>query len=159
MYLSHALRIIHLDELPYAAEADPAMLSALQHAWDQFFKDSQTILVICGSQVRTMETLRSRQSPLFGRLTGQWDLEPLPFVALRQFLPGWTLEERVAAYAIVGGVPAYLEWLDPNRSLVDSSGLDPHDLPAMMRHLSQHYSRKKMSWVYATVKTLYGSSS
>ena len=45
------------------------------------------------------------------------------------------------------------EWL---RGLVDSSGLDPHDLPAMMRHLSQHYSRKEMSWVYATVKTLYG---
>ena len=45
------------------------------------------------------------------------------------------------------------QWL---RGLVDSSGLDPHDLPAMMRHLSQHYSRKEMSWVYATVKTLYG---
>ena len=45
------------------------------------------------------------------------------------------------------------EWLS---GLVDSSGLDPHDLPAMMRHLSQHYTRKEMSWVYATVKTLYG---
>ena len=29
----------------------------------------------------------------------------------------------------------------------------------LMRHLSQHYPRKEMSWVYATVKTLYGSSS
>ncbi len=67
-----------------------------------------------------METLQSRQSPLFGRLTGQWELEPLPFAALGQFLPGWTLEERVAAYAIVGGVPAYLEWLDPTRNLVDN---------------------------------------
>ncbi len=44
-------------------------------------------------------------------------------------------------------------WL---RSLVDSSGLDPHDLPAMMRHLAQHYGRKEMGWVFATVKTLYG---
>jgi len=44
-------------------------------------------------------------------------------------------------------------WL---RSLVDSSGLDPHDLPALMRHLAPHYLRKEMGWVYATVKTLYG---
>jgi hypothetical protein len=44
-------------------------------------------------------------------------------------------------------------WL---RSLVDSSGLDPHDLPALMRHLAPHYPRKEMGWVYATVKTLYG---
>jgi hypothetical protein len=27
--------ILILDEFPYAAEADPAMLSSLQHAWDQ----------------------------------------------------------------------------------------------------------------------------
>ncbi len=45
-------------------------------------------------------------------------------------------------------------WL---RSLVDSSGLDPHDLPALMRHLAPHYPRKEMGWVYATVKALYGA--
>ncbi len=47
------------------------------------------------------------------------------------------------------------EWL---RGLVDASGLDPHDLPALMRHLSQHYPCKEMGWVYATVKTLTGVS-
>ncbi|MCB0086070.1 MAG: AAA family ATPase, partial [Caldilineaceae bacterium] len=31
-------RILILDELSYAAEADPAILSALQHAWDQQLK-------------------------------------------------------------------------------------------------------------------------
>jgi AAA+ ATPase superfamily predicted ATPase len=113
-------RILILDELPYAAESDPAMLSALQHAWDQHFKDSNLILVLCGSQVHTMETLMSRQSPLFGRLTGQWHLLPLSFASLRQFLPGWSAEERVAGYAMVGGVPAYLEWLDPDRSLTQN---------------------------------------
>ena len=68
-----------------------------------------------------METLQSHQSPLFGRLTGQWHLRPLSFASLRQFLPTWSAEERVAAYAVVGGVPAYLEWLDPERSLSDNT--------------------------------------
>jgi len=62
--LGNQRRILILDELPYAAESDPAMLSALQHAWDQHFKDSNLILVLCGSQVHVMETLMSRQSPL-----------------------------------------------------------------------------------------------
>ena len=110
-------KILILDELPYAAEADPAMLSALQHAWDHHFKSSKLILVLCGSQVHTMKTLLSHQSPLFGRMTGQWHLQPLPFSRLREFLPDWSVGERVAAYAIVGGVPAYLEWLDPSRNL------------------------------------------
>ncbi|MCE7989763.1 MAG: ATP-binding protein [Caldilinea sp. CFX5] len=112
--------ILILDEVPYAAESDPAMLSALQHAWDQYFKDSAVLLVLCGSHVRTMETLFTRQSPLFGRMTGQWHLQPLPFAALRAFFPNWSAEERVAAYAIVGGIPAYLEWLNPKQTLVQN---------------------------------------
>ena len=55
--LANRRHILILDEVPYAAESDPAMLSALQHAWDQHFKDSQLVLALCGSQVRTMETL------------------------------------------------------------------------------------------------------
>ena len=113
-------RILILDELPYAAESDPAMLSALQHAWDHHFKTSNFILILCGSQVHTMETLLHSQSPLFGRMTGQWRLQPLPFSSLREFFPTWSVEERVAGYAIVGGIPAYLEWLDPDRSLVEN---------------------------------------
>ena len=114
--------ILILDEFTYAVESDPAMLSSLQHAWDQQFKGTGVVLVLCGSHVHTMETLQSRQSPLFGRLTGQWHLQPLPFATLREFLPDWSIEERVAAYAVVGGVPAYLEWLDPDRSLSDNMG-------------------------------------
>lgn len=112
--------VLILDEFTYAAESDPATLSSLQHAWDQLFKDSQLVIILCGSHVRTMEMLQARQSPLFGRLTGQWHLQPLSFAALREFLPTWPAEERVAAYAAVGGVPAYLEWLDPHRSFSDN---------------------------------------
>jgi AAA+ ATPase superfamily predicted ATPase len=110
--------ILILDELPYAAEADPATLSALQHAWDQFFQESQTVIILCGSQVKAMETLQYYQSPLFGRMTGQWYLQPLAFPHLKLFFPTWTAAERVALYAIVGGVPAYLRWLDETVGLV-----------------------------------------
>ena len=79
--------ILILDEFTYGAEADPAMLSSLQHAWDQQFKTLQMIIVLCGSHVHAMETLQTRQSPLFGRLTGQWHLRPLAFADLREFLP------------------------------------------------------------------------
>ncbi|MCA9980987.1 MAG: restriction endonuclease, partial [Anaerolineales bacterium] len=112
--------ILVIDELPYAAQADNALLSSLQHAWDQHFENSQLILILCGSQMRVMETLQFHQSPLFGRFTAQWHLEPLPFHSLEQFFPNWSAEERVALYAIVGGIPAYLNWLHPERTLVEN---------------------------------------
>ena len=114
--------ILILDELPYAAESDPATLSALQHAWDAHFQHSNLVIVLCGSQVKVMESLQTQQSPLFGRFTGQWHLDPLPFSALRDFFPGWSAEDRVTAYAVVGGVPAYLNWLDPSLSLSENMG-------------------------------------
>lgn len=110
--------ILILDELPYTADADSAMLSALQYAWDQHFQKSEIAIVLCGSHVRVMETLFARQSPLFGRMTAQWHLEPLPFSSLAEFFPKWDADERVAAYAILGGIPAYLNWVDPNLDLI-----------------------------------------
>jgi len=110
--------ILILDELPYAADADAAMLSALQYAWDQYFQKTEIVIILCGSHVRVMETLLSRQSPLFGRMTAQWHLEPLPFSSLAEFFPRWDADARVAAYAILGGIPAYLNWLDPNLDLI-----------------------------------------
>ena len=115
--LGNERQIIILDEVPYAADADPAFLSALQIAWDQHFQRSQTVIVLCGSHVRTMQTLMSMQSPLFGRMTGQWHLQPLPFSSLAEFFPKWDADERVAVYAVAGGIPAYLNWLNPESDL------------------------------------------
>jgi AAA+ ATPase superfamily predicted ATPase len=119
-FLGEQRYILMIDELPYAAEADPATLSALQHAWDHYFQGSNLVIVLCGSQVRAMESLLHQQSPLFGRMTGQWRLEPLSFGDLREFFPNWSAGERVTAYAIAGGVPAYLNWLDPQLTLAEN---------------------------------------
>ena len=118
--LTNKRQILVLDELPYALESDPATLSALQHAWDHRFQHMETVIVLCGSQVRVMEGIQDAQSPLFGRLTGRWHLQALPFSALRTFFPAWSVEERIAAYAVVGGIPAYLGWLDSELSLVEN---------------------------------------
>lgn len=118
--LAERRQILILDELPYAVTADSAMLSSLQHAWDHTLQYAPIILVLCGSHVHTMEAMMSQQSPLFGRLTGQWPLQPLPFAGLKAFFPNWSAEERVAAYALVGGVPAYWQWLDASRSLTEN---------------------------------------
>ncbi len=115
--LGNERQIIILDEVPYAADADPAFWSALQIAWDQHFQRSQTVIVLCGSHVRKMQTLMSMQSPLFGRMTGQWHLQPLPFSSLAEFFPKWDADERVAVYAVAGGIPAYLNWLNPESDL------------------------------------------
>ena len=113
-------QILIIDELPYASDADPAVLSGLQQVWDQQLRDSNVIVALCGSQVNTMEAIMHNQSPLFGRLTAQWLLQPLPFYALNEFFPNWKIDEKVALYSVLGGIPAYLEWLDPSLSFTEN---------------------------------------
>lgn len=124
----YSRRIIILDDFPIMAAADNQMLPALQNAWDSQLRYGNAILLLCGSHMKTMESLFDEDSPLAGRLTGDWLLQPLPFQTLRQFFPGMDLEDRIALYQMVGGVPAYLSWLNPELSLLENISqvmLDP----------------------------------
>ncbi len=121
-------RIIILDDFPLACNADDQLLPSLQKAWDTQLRYGNAIFLLCGSQMKTMAGLLDDGSPLAGRFTGEWNLQPLPFHTLRQFYPTWELEQRIALYRMVGGVPAYLSWLDPDLSLLDNISevmLDP----------------------------------
>jgi len=109
--------VLILDELPYAVEADSALPSELQNAWDHDLKGTDLILIVAGSHVGMMVNMQEYQAPLYGRFTARLPVEPLPFSALAEFLPGYDLAQRIAVYAILGGIPAYLERFDSERTI------------------------------------------
>jgi AAA+ ATPase superfamily predicted ATPase len=79
------------------------------------------MLVLCGSQVSFMENeVLAERSPLFGRRTAQRRLVPLAPLDALEFFPGWELRERVLAFAILGGMPAYLRRFEPGRPLLEN---------------------------------------
>ena len=112
--------IVILDEFPYAVASEPGLPSALQNAWDQHLKFSNVCLVLCGSHIGMMERLLGADAPLYGRMVGPLRIRPLPFAATASFFPRYGAEQRVAVYAILGGVPAYLEQFSDALSLGDN---------------------------------------
>ena len=117
---SDRLQIIVIDELPYLAQADPAIPSVLQLWWDRIRRQNIVNLKVflLESYVSWMEehTL-SERAPLHNRRTGQLKLDPLDHAETTLFYPGYSPDERVAAYAIWGGLPSYLEEIDASRAL------------------------------------------
>ncbi|MEM7537553.1 MAG: ATP-binding protein [Chloroflexota bacterium] len=105
--------ILIFDEFPYAVESDPALPSHVQAAWDHQVKDKSVMLLLSGSHIGMMVDLLNAQAPLYGRTTAQFPVDPLPFGALTDFFPTYAADERVATYAVLGGIPAYLERFDP----------------------------------------------
>ena len=109
--------LLIFDEFPYAVESDAALPFHLQAAWDHLFKAQPITLVLSGSHIGMMVDLFQYQAPLYSRFTAQLHIGPLPFAALTDFFPTYPATDRVATYAILGGVPGYLERFDPDQSL------------------------------------------
>lgn len=110
--------LVVLDEFPYLCESDKGLPSQLQRFWDTTGKQSQLMLVLCGSQVSFMEKqVLAEGSPLFGRRTAQKRLEPLVPPDTLSFFPSWSLDDRILAYAVLGGMPAYLRRFSDHKDL------------------------------------------
>jgi AAA+ ATPase superfamily predicted ATPase len=113
--------VLVIDEFQRLAEHDPAFLMELQAAWDEFLHDTKVFLVLSGSSVGVVERAAlSSSSPIFGRRTGQLKVKPFAFSCAKEFTPGWPCEDKVRAYAVFGGTPAYLSLLDSSKSLLEN---------------------------------------
>lgn len=110
--------VVVIDEFPYLCEANKGLPSVLQRFWDRKGKRSTLMLVLCGSQVSFMEEhVLSERSPLFGRRTAQRRLQPLTPPDTLGFFPRWSVRDRMLAFGILGGMPAYLRRFDDSRGL------------------------------------------
>lgn len=112
---------LFVDEFTYVLEIDPSAAGVLQNMWDHVLKQSNLFLTICGSHLGMMQRhMLSYQAPLYGRATRQLHLQPIPFGYTLDFFPDYQPDERVAVYAIFGGIPAYWERLNPQHSISDN---------------------------------------
>lgn len=113
--------VVILDEFTYAIDAYPDLPFKLQSAWDHQLKDKPIMLVLSRSHVGMMEEgVLAPRSPLYGRATGLLKLTPLPFKDVRALFPNYDIAACIALYSVLGGVPYYLERIDPALSVVDN---------------------------------------
>ena len=116
----HERLLLVLDEIPYRAARDASLPSALQNWWDGRGRTLDLMLVLCGSAVQMMEGLLTGAAPLAGCITGRLPVRPLDFRAAADLVGYADPVTALAAYGILGGVPLYLTFFQPARSLRDN---------------------------------------
>jgi len=110
--------IIVVDEFPYLIEGNKAITSIFQKIQDSYLVKSNIYLILMGSSISMMENeVLGYKSPLYGRRTGQWKVEPLKFGDVRKFFPDYPIDKHVEIYSILGGIPFYLQEFDPSRGV------------------------------------------
>jgi uncharacterized protein len=110
--------VVAIDEFSYLVAEDEAVTSTFQTVTDEILADTEISLVLLGSSISMMEEgVLSYESPLYGRRTGQWRLEPMTITEAAGFFPTYDAVELIQTYGVLGGIPAYLEQFDPNLDL------------------------------------------
>ena len=119
--VSDAKVILVIDELPYWAEKDEALLSILQKYIDTQWLDKNLMLILCGSALSFMENkVLSEKSPVFGRRDSQIKLEAFNYRDSALFVPNYSPEDKAVCYGVTGGVAKYLAMIDSTKSLDDN---------------------------------------
>ncbi|MFB6138255.1 MAG: ATP-binding protein [Halobacteriaceae archaeon] len=131
-YLGEAMAdeklVVVIDEFPYLIAENDSLPSYVQGFVDETVRETESMLVLCGSSVGTMESaVLGHESPLYGRRTGQIDLQPFSFAEANRVI-GYDGQDAIRSFAVTGGTPMYLTLFDYDRPLLDnirSTILDP----------------------------------
>ncbi len=105
--------VLIIDEFPIIVDKFHEILSILQDKWDNMLKNSKLMLVLCGSSISMMEKYAlDYRSPIYGRRTGQWMVDRLDIVHLKDFFPHYSFEDILTVYSTIDTIPGYLVKFD-----------------------------------------------
>ena len=114
-------KLIVIDEFPYMCKGNKSIPSILQNLWDAELKDSNVMIILCGSAMSFIEKeLLAEKNPLYGRATGIYKMNRMGFYDAARFFPNYSARERVFAYAVLGGIPHYLNQFNPELSVAEN---------------------------------------
>lgn len=74
-------------------------------------------IILCGSYISVMRDLTTYSSPLYGRFSLSLEIQPFNYYEASAFYPDLSPRDKVAFYAVFGGLPFVLEKLIPEKGL------------------------------------------
>lgn len=115
-------KLIFLDELPWLDNAKSGFLPALEYFWNSFASARRDILLlVCGSAASWMITkLIHNRGGLHNRITRRMRLEPFALKECEEFFKtrngAFNRYQLVQLYMVMGGIPFYLDLVEPRQS-------------------------------------------
>jgi uncharacterized protein len=115
-------RVIFIDEFPWLATRKSSFVAAFDNFWNSYASRQRDLAVIvCGSAAAWMiRHMVDARGGLHNRLTRRIRLEPFRLDEVEQYLKyrriRWDQRQIVMAYMALGGIPHYLNLIQPGQS-------------------------------------------
>ncbi|MCY2979330.1 MAG: ATPase [Planctomycetota bacterium] len=113
--------VVLFDEISWMGIGEPDFAGYIKNAWDGLFsRRDRTVVVLCGSVSSWIEENILNNTGFVGRCSWQFHLGPLALSECQQFwgrsVARISTTEKLHFLAVTGGVPRYLEELDPKKT-------------------------------------------
>ncbi|HET6550809.1 MAG TPA: ATP-binding protein [Solirubrobacter sp.] len=113
--------LLVLDEFQHIARQSPEVGTTINVWWRERGSSAPVLVVLSGSEVGFFEReVVSYSASTYGRRGGQLRLEPFKPRDVGLFLPTWSAEDRIRAYAVFGNMPYYLAHVREESSLEEN---------------------------------------
>ena len=118
-----ARKVVFIDELPWMDTPKSDFISALEHFWNAWaYYRNDVLLIVCGSATSWMiNELINNHGGLHNRVTKRLSLSPFTLQETEEFLRQkgsvYDRYQIVQLYMAVGGIPFYLDQIDPSKSI------------------------------------------
>ena len=99
--------VLVLDEYPNARKEIKGLDTMLQSLSDEYKGNTQLKVILSGSYIDIMKSLKGSNEPLYGRITLSIDLKQMDYFDSARFYPSFSDTEKVELYSVFGGVPLY----------------------------------------------------
>ena len=116
---ARAKTVVLLDEISWMGKYDPMFAAELKYAWDnRFSKHPRLVMVLCGSVSAWIDREIIKAKGFVGRPSLNLVVPELPLDACVKFWggSGVSMREIVDVLSVTGGVPKYLENVNPRLS-------------------------------------------
>jgi AAA+ ATPase superfamily predicted ATPase len=108
--------VIFFDEFQWMCAERVDLVSRLKFLWDGHLSACPVHLILCGSVSSFLVKKVVHSKALYGRIHLEIDLQPMEIRDVAEFFPKRSLREVIELYMALGGIPQYLELVDPARS-------------------------------------------
>ncbi len=115
--------VIFIDELPWMDTKKSNFIKAFEGFWNSFACSRDNLmLIVCGSAISWIQNnLINNYGGLYGRVTYEIKLTPFSLKGCEDYFKSRNIEmsryDIVNTYMIFGGIPFYLNYIDPKYSL------------------------------------------
>ncbi len=118
--------MVFFDELPWIDTPRSKFLTGLEHFWNSWASARRDILlIVCGSAASWMiKNILNNRGGLHNRATARMKLEPFSLKETEAFLKYNNARldryQIVLLYMVLGGIPYYLDNIDPGKSAIQN---------------------------------------